>query len=465
VIRIALISFSDGRKRVHESLKADILTHQARIQDILEQSGEVEVLTGDEVIYSTDLARQEARRLDSLKPDAAIFNIPVFAFPNLSVIAAELMRGPFLLLGPQDPRYPGLGGLLGAAGALSQVGIPHQRIWADLEDPALQAQILQFARAARAVMGLRGQVYGLIGGRSIGMYTGASPAELWMRTFGVDIDHVDQSEIVRRAKRVSESDAAAARAWLESAVQEVRYDGVQLTPEKFDFQIRSWVAVQEIIDEFSFDFIGLKCHYDMSEFYSTQCLAAAFVNDPYDWRGPKKPVPLSCEADSDGALTMQVMTMITGNPSCLLDLRFYDRKKNVLVMPNCGAAATWYAARSSDMAENLSRVRIVPSILKYAGGGAHVEFLFSPGPVTMARLSRSEAGYHMLITHGETVHCNPAEVTGAATNWPHAFVRTETTIQDLVKHMQANHLHLVAGDCVEELKLFSKMLNIPCTVI
>ena len=465
MIRLALLSFSDGRKRVHEDLKAAILAHQMRIKEIAEQSGEIEVLIGQEVVYSTDLARQEAQRLESLHPDAVIFNIPVFAFPNFSVIAANLLRGPFLLLGPQDPRYPGLGGLLGAGGALSQVGIAHERMWVDLEDPALPAQILQFARAGAAVTRLRGQVYGLIGGRSLGMYTGASPAEQWTRTFGVDIDHVDQSEILRRAQLVPQSTATEARSWLESNVQEIRYDGVQLTPEKLDFQVRCWVAVQEIIEQFSFDFVGLKCHYDMSEFFSTQCLAAAFVNDPYDWRGPKKPVPLSCEADSDGALTMQVMTLITNTPSCLLDLRFYDRKKNVLVMPNCGAAATWYAARSPDPAENLSRVRIVPSILKYAGGGAHVEFIYSPGPVTMARLSRSNAGYHMLITRGETIHCSPSEVTGAAANWPHAFVRADVTIQQLVKHMEANHLHLVAGDCVEELKLFSKMQNIQCTVL
>jgi L-fucose isomerase len=465
LIRLALLSFSDGRQRVHEALKADILAHQARIQEIAEQTGEIKILTGQEVICSTDLARQEAMRVDSLHPDGVIFNIPVFAFPNLSVIAASLLRAPFLLFGPQDPRYPGLGGLLGAAGALSQVGIAHERIWADLHDPTLPGQLLQFGRASKAATRLRGQVYGLIGGRSIGMYTGTSPAEVWTRTFGVDVDHVDQSEILRRAQYISEADATAARVWLESHVQEICYDGVQLTPEKLDFQIRCWLAVQEIIEQFSFDFIGLKCHYDMSEFYSTQCLAAAFVNDPYDWRGPKNPVPLSCEADSDGALTMQIMRLITNRPTSLLDLRFYDRKNNVLVMPNCGAAATWYAARSSSPEENLARVRLVPSIVKYAGGGAHVEFTYSPGPVTLARLSRSEAGYHLLVTHGETVQHRPTEITGAATNWPHAFVRTDVPVQQFVKHMQANHLHLAAGDCVEELTLFAKMKNIPCTVL
>jgi L-fucose isomerase len=157
---------------------------------------------------------------------------------------------------------------------------------------------------------------------------------------------------------------------------------------------------------------------------------------------------------------MQVMKLMTGKPTCLLDLRFYDRQHNVLVMPNCGAAPTWYAARDQDPAVNLSQVRIVPSIAKYAGGGAHVEFTFSPGPLTLARLTRSPSGYRMLIARGETVNFSTTEVKGSLENWPHAYVRSNVTIQDLVKTMEANHIHAVAGDCVAELKSFCQMLEI-----
>lgn len=465
MIRLGLLSFSDGRERVHHSLALDILVHQAKIKKILRDTQEIEVVEADEVIHSTDLANQMARLLDKSDLDGVIFNIPVFAFPHFSVIAAQTMHVPILLVGPQDSRYPGLGGLLGAAGALNQVGITHERIWVDLDEPAALAQMVNFAHAAAAYTRLKGQVYGLIGGRSIGMYTGAAPAELWQKVFGVDIDHVDQSEIIRRAKIVPHATALAASRWLEEHVQEIVYDGVQLTPEKMDFAVRCWIAVQEIVDQFSYDFIGLKCHYDMSEFFSVQCLAAAFVNDPYDWRGSKKPVPLACEADSDGAMTMQILSLISRHPSCLLDLRFFDRKKGVLVMPNCGAAATWYAARSSDPVENLKRVKIVPSIMKYAGGGAHIQFVFSPGPLTMARLARSETGYKMLIFQGETIDLPISQVEGTGANWPHAFVRSPIPIDTLVQKMEANHLHAVAGDWTDALVKFCQMCHIDYEVL
>ncbi len=464
MIRLGLVSFSDGRIRVHESLEPDILEHQRKIQSILESTGEIEVITS-EIVFSTNIARDQGIFLRKNSLDGIVFNIPVFAFPNFSVITARLAQCPFFLLGPKDPRYPGLGGLLGASGGLNQVGLRHERLWASLDDPTLPAKLLAFARAAKAATRLKGQVYGLIGGRSIGMYTGAAPAELWQRHFGVDIDHVDQSEIIRRAHSLSENQVKEATEWLKKHVKVIHFDGVQLTPQKLDFEVRCWLALQEIIDEFGFDFVGLKCHFDLSQYFSVQCLAASFINDPYDWRGPKTPVPLACEADSDGALTMQILTLISDLPSTLLDLRFFDVKHNVLVMPNCGAAATWYAARSQDPSENLSKVQIVPSIPKYVGGGAHVQFVFGEGPLTLARLTRSQQGYRMIITKGESIVLPINDVQGTGINWPHAFVQTQVSIDTIIQKMESNHFHAVAGDWCEELKKFCEMLSLDCEVL
>jgi L-fucose isomerase len=465
MIRMGLLSFSDGRDRVHESLAPEIRKHEVKIKEILEATGEIEVVVADEIVHSAETARQQSRQLTSYHLDGTILNIAVFAFPNYIVLAVQEGRGPYLLLGPHDSRYPGLTGLLAAGGALNQVGIPHERLWGDLEDERLPREVLAFARAAAAATRLRGQVYGLIGGRSIGMYTGVAPTELWQRLFGVDVDHVDQSEIVRRAPQVSSDEVRLAHHWLEKHVSEIVYDSVQLTPEKLDFELRCYIALKEIVSSRQLDFVGLKCHFDMSEFYSVQCLSAAFLNDPYDWRGPKQPVPLACEADSDGALTMQLLTLVSGKPSCLLDLRFFDPEKTVYVMPNCGAAPTWFAARSQDPVENLARVRIVPSIAKYAGGGAHVEFVFAEGELTLARLTRSPDGYRMIIMKGEAQDYPVQEVIGANPKWPHAFVRLNQTPMELVQNLQANHVHAVAGDYQKELTTLCRIQNISSTVL
>lgn len=464
-IRLGLISFSDGRERVHRDILPDISQHENKIVSILNETAEIEVHVAQEVVHSHQTARQEARRLSSLNLDGIILNISVFAFPNYVIIATQALNLPFLLLTPRDSRYPGLTGMLASGGALNQIATPHERLWLDLEELDSKDEILTFARAARAASRLRGQVYGLIGGRSIGMATGAAPAELWQQQFGVDVDHVDQSEILRLADLVSADEVSTAKMWLAENVREIIFDDELLTPEKWDFQLRCYIALKEIVDQYQFDFAGIKCHYDMSEFYSVQCISAAFLNDPYDWNGPKESVPLACEADSDGALTMQILKLISGRPPSLLDLRFFDKKKQVYVMPNCGSAPTWFAARSDDPAENLAQVRLVPSISKYAGGGAHVQFVFKEGDMTLARLTRSPEGYQMVIARAETVEFPPTEVEGANNRWPHAFVRLNVPPKKLIHTLQANHLHGIAGDYLEELLTFARMLGIKAVVM
>jgi L-fucose isomerase len=465
MIRLGLLSFSDGRERVHESLAPDIREHEARVKAILEATGEIELLVAEDIAHSPETARSQARRLAAMNLDGVILNIAVFAFPNYIVLAAQSGSGPYLLLGPHDSRYPGLTGLLAAGGALSQVGINHQRLWIDLDDEEFPQQVLTFGRAAAAATRLDGQVYGLIGGRSIGMYTGAAPAELWQQVFGVDVDHVDQSEIVRQARQVPDDRVEAGISWLHDHAREVAYDGVQLTPEKLDFEVRCYIALKNIVSSQQLDFVGLKCHFDLSEFFSVQCLGAALLNDPYDWEGAKEPVPLACEADSDGALTMQMMKLVSGRPSCLLDLRFFDPQKSVYVLPNCGAAPTWFAARSPDPSVNLAQVRIAPCIRKYAGGGAHVEFVFAPGPLTLARLTRSPDGYRITITKGEAQDFALGEVTGANPGWPHAFVSLDVTPAEVVETLQANHIHAVAGDYRAELAQLGRILDIETVIL
>ena len=87
-----------------------------------------------------------------------------------------------------------------------------------------------------------------------------------------------------------------------------------LQPEKLQLQIRHYEAIKQIIREHHYDFVGVKCHYEMSRHYCTQCISAAFCNDPYDWDGPKEPVVYACEADCDAALTMQILKLLTHDP-------------------------------------------------------------------------------------------------------------------------------------------------------
>jgi L-fucose isomerase len=431
-----------------------------RLIKALEASGEVEVIQGSAPINSPEAARVEATKLLHAGVNGTIIHQPVFGFPHFAVIAAQILPPPFLIMAPKEPDFSSFNGLMTIASAFAQLEIPHVRIWGNIEDEAVFRQVMAFIRAASAVRKLRGQVYGLLGGRSMGLYGGAPAPNLWVRKFGVDVDHADEYEIVRRAGEIETSRVDAGLHWLADHVGGIDYDDGQLTKPKLERQVRSYLATKDIVADYGWDFLGVKCHFEMSEYFVTQCLTASLLNDPYDWEGPKEPTIVSCEADSDGALTMQLLKLLTGNPVSLNDIRFFDQQVGLWVLVNCGASPTWFAARSSNPSENLEKVKLVPVISKYAGGGAHVCFQYKEGPVTLARLQRSGDTYQLVILNG-LIEEKPLDgIRGMVDNWPVAFVRIDIQDDQLVQRLNANHLHMVFGDYIKELAMVANFLGI-----
>jgi len=295
--RMGLLSFSDGRERVHETLKNKILENESTIRSALERTGEAEVIVGREVIWSPRRAVGEARFLRAQEVAGVIFNIPVFAFSSFAGLAAIMVNEPVLIVSPPRPELPGLGGMLATGGLLRQIGHYEERLWGSVEEENILRRLLAFVRAAGAKKRLKGSVYGYIGGRTMGMNTGiSSPPSEWLRMFGVDMEHFDQLEIVRRAEKVSSKRRLEGVEWLEKNIGGVFYDGHKLTRESLGFQVACYLALKEIIAEKELDFVGVKCHYEMSEYYCTQCLAAAFLPFNLDMEGGKKIVPFACEA-------------------------------------------------------------------------------------------------------------------------------------------------------------------------
>jgi L-fucose isomerase len=460
MIRIGLLSFSDGRERVHKSLAPAIENSAKQIRTKLEASGEFEVVNGTEIIWRHSQARDQARWLHSQNVDGTILNVPVFAFPNLARIASHFAQEPFLAFSPNFSGLPGLGGMLGASNALEQVGIPCEKLYGSLEDQEVLGSLTRFCRAAHAVNGLRGSVLGLIGGRSIGMVTGEAPPDLYDSVFGVDTDHIDQLEIIRRAQQVPDDRVERAFKWLESRTKEIVYDDKKLTPENLKEQIRHYFATQSIIEERQLDFVAVKCHYEMSEYYHTQCLSAAFMNDPYDWDGDKEPFVFACEADADAAMTMQVLKLLSGKPVIFTDLRHYDEANQTMVLCNCGAMSTWYTKQSDDPSENMAEVTLMPVIEKYGGNGCHVRYIAGEGQMTFARLYRQAGQYHMTIFTGETKEFPVEKLDETCPAWPHLFVKLSVSADELIPNLGSNHIHAVAGDYVSELLKFCDLKGI-----
>ncbi|MBD3241809.1 MAG: fucose isomerase, partial [Chitinivibrionales bacterium] len=139
-VRIGIMSFSDGRKRVHDTLRPSIEQHQETLAKVLEQAGVAPVIA-DEIAWTPRLAVAGAKQLVAADVAAVVFNIPVFAFPNLAGLAATVLRKPVAIVSPGEANLPGMGGLLAAGGALRQMGITEERIWGPYDSDASRRRL------------------------------------------------------------------------------------------------------------------------------------------------------------------------------------------------------------------------------------------------------------------------------------------------------------------------------------
>ncbi len=466
--KVGILTFSDGRDYIHRDLLEVNWRYQNRVASALEATGEVEVVAGQDIIWTPELAQREARRLAEAGVDLTIFNFAIWTFPHLTAIATRFAPGPYILFCNLHPSEPGMVAMLSNAGSMDQLGLTYTRIWGDIEDPAVLRRVMTYTRAASALNRLKGQTYGLFGGRPLGMYTATANLDQWMSLFGVDVEHIEQYDIIRYSQAVDANRVEAAFQWLEKHVGAIRYDGRALTAEKLKLQVRSYYAVRRLIEERSLDFVGFKAHGDLTDHFVTMDVAEAFLNDPYDFDGPKEPIVAATEADMDGALTMQILKHLSGEPALFADVRHYDAEDDVWYLANSGTHTTYFAARSKDPAVNLKKVTFFPEVSYYPAGGASVQHFAAPGPVTLARLARRRGQYWLAIVPADFVEFSePVMRAKAATTtpeWPHAFARLRVSPDDFLSSYPCNHTHGICGDYVDELLAVAQILGIDAKV-
>jgi L-fucose isomerase len=461
--RVGILTMSDGRPTVYAEIEEFASSTQERLAGALRELGH-EVQVGAEVVGSSETAVAEARRLADWRPDLAVINIPVWAFPHFTMQAARELPGPLLLFSSLDPQYPGMVGMLAAGGGLDQIARVHARAWGGADDPEAIGRIDVQARGAMAVRRLAGSTFGRIGGRPMGMYTAVANTDQWLDKFGVDVEEIDQWELVRRSENADPARVAAARDWLESNAAGVHYDDKQLTPELLERQIRSYYAMRELIEEKGLDFSGIKAQPELTDNFATMDVTEAFLNDPYDWEGPKDVHVCATEADMDGALTMQLLHTISGTPALFADVRHYHDDRGIWDLCNSGQHATWFAERSDDPAENMSRVHLYPESFYFPAGGASIHHLAAEGELTFARLTRLDGRYRMHVLRGAFERyedeVNEELMRASSYEWPHAFARFEAPAEEILSRYGSNHIHAVPGDRVGELRAVCSYLDV-----
>jgi L-fucose isomerase len=467
--RVGLMTFGDERDYMWDGYFGPLT--QPRHEEAADylRSLPLEVLAFDEVARSKEVIDRQVRELKAAGAEAMFAHTPCWATPNMAVRAIQGLGLPTVVMTSTSAATHGMVGMLATAGTLSQIGIDHIRIRDDFGAPVFEEKVLPFFRAASAKARLHGRVMGLFGGRSLGIDTGTFDPMQWRAQFGVDVTHIDQIEIIRRAELVDSDRVMRMMKWAKEQFASIDFDGKKLTPEKLEFQMRCYLANKDINAEQGLDFISVKCMTELSDHYVPQCISAALMPGIHDAEGDKASCAMSCEADGDGALSMEILKEISGGGATLFgDVSHMDVEKKILYLPNCGGMCSWFAGRSSDASENLGKIELRPSVRP--GGGATTYFTAAPGPVTLARLYRVCGEYRMAIIPGQVVKMTDEDLASFVRErgkhqLPTAFVKVDVDLGRFVDEFGSNHISGVAGHWVPELEQLCEMLDVEPVVM
>lgn len=454
-----IMTFADPREEMYESMDwlKDFLrdSHNGLINQLKKKAD----LIDGKVNYSIKESKENVKRLIKDGMESLILHVSAWTFPSMPLLAANMAKFsgiPSILYGSG-----GLSGLTATKGALEEVGIKVKVIWGNLK------KITDFLNAASVQSKLRGMTLGLFGGLSMGIITGTIDLAQWQKKFGIIIEHIGQVEIIREAEKVSQDSVQSFINWMNDNFKELIYDGKYVTDETLEKQVRCYLATKNLIKRYDLDFAALKCQPELSDHYVNQCLTPTFLNDPFDAEGLKNCMVCSCETDANGALTMQILKILSGGkPTLFMDILLESIRKKLVVCGNCGGSSTWWANRSDDPVINLKSVTYGPHIHGKAGGGA-IHYISAPAEkVTWARIARIDGKHVMYIipsTIPELTEKQINKILNLAPQlkaWPLTFIKVECDLKELIQEYPSQHVHLVEGDYTSDLVETCELLGI-----
>lgn len=453
--KVAIITIGDTRSEFYQKREHIVREEIEKVKQALNKDFELYVsepiLTMRDALYYADKIKQELI-------NSVVLHIPIWGTPNLALRIADSTPFPVLLLGNKRIDSSSLVCLLAVAGMLGQMGKNAIRVIGDVEEEIVIQKITNYVKACHTIEQLSRSNFCLLGGRSIGIGTTVADASQLQQLFGIEFDHCDQYEIVRRAESIETERIEKYFDWIEKNIGKLDYEG-SFTCDSLIRQIKSYLAIKDLVKENEYDFMGLKCQQELSDNYAIQCLAVALLNNDYDAEGPKKVIPCSCEADIDGALTMKILSLCNENkPSNLMDIRYFNPEKKEFIFTNCGAMAFYFAEPGNPKAA-LKKVYMMQNVFGKAGGGT-TQFVAAEGDVTVARLFRNKGRYIMAMFEGEIIEKPREEMYKTTYCYPHAYISADIDYDCFIQTIGANHMHAVYGKYAETLKMICEMKNI-----
>jgi L-fucose isomerase-like protein len=346
------------------------------------------------------------------------------------------------------PQTCTLVGITQTCGTLVKIGKKIKIILDDIYSEEGFNKFKDYVNVLSGIKKLQFSKIGVIGGSRCPGMLDTSFHELELRNqVGPEVVFVPSSDLIKEINTVSDSEAAKAEKEM------IPQDQVENVEQEIMLQsMKVYIATKKIVHEYGLDAATYKCWPDLRNVnICSPCFTLSKLSD--------EGIPLACEGDAMGAVSMYILQLLTGKNVYLGDFLKADKKTNIAQYFHCGAA-------SSNLAEEKGKI-LYRKNAQYSDydwiNGLIVDFPLKPGRVTFARVGEIKAKYGIVTYTGEAVETdmfvrgNPAKV-----KLDHD---SEDVVNGLIQNGAGHHQIAVHGDVLDKIELLCEFSKLDLTML
>lgn len=241
-------------------------------------------------------------------------------------------------------------------------------------DEQLKRRFEVTVNALRALKKMSTAKIGWVGGLSPGFFNMEFQADALRERLGTEVVSMEISHLMDRAKAADSADVKRTSQELSSSAKLVLVDQTQM-----DGGARLVEGMRKLVMEEGFDALAVQCWPTFQDDHQiAPCMA-------YGWMGSEDNIPVGCEGDVLGAVSMLFMNSLEPNPRppTLLDLTAISPDMDAVLMWHCGVSPrTWANDDGVSWVPHTTLGRKSENTYGVAG-----DMVFAPQPVTISYLS------------------------------------------------------------------------------
>jgi len=344
---------------------------------------------------------------------------------------AKTGKGIVIWTHPGSQGWRAVGGLVLKA-ALHEIGIPHRFVYGAFDSVEDIDRIVSYCQAAAVKNRINMKTIMSFGGRGMGQTCGVADPAQWMKVFGIDIDSRDTTELLETAK-------AATKEELDEVYKIIEQKFVEM-PEKnevTDRSLRLYIAVKKLLKKYDCDFYSVQGFPGVNEDYSAIC----FTNSMMLEDG----VPTAPLSDFNTLMTSILMLNLSEERTYYGDFQAINKDNNEIKIICDGQAPPSLA--------NKDGARFAGHGIPTEGkaGGLTVQLVCKAGKGVLARLSRMDGEFYIVVARCEVKEPSDAELQSRLSEcgipfWPHAFVTVDADMDLLLEYWNNEYACLGYGE-------------------